>query len=734
MRADQPSAEADRPLSETVDAAPAAPALLRRRIWDWLKSLAWPLVCLFQLGLIAAAFGLGSQLTNPEIAPPSEPAPTVEEKTAYAPAIQQEPLEPEPNRAAQSELDEVDRLIRMGRYELALGLCRSYCDRAVAELRDAFQYRLGLCLEGLGHWDESLACYRRLASHTGVPRTAAIALLGQARVWLRMRRPGESKALLCDLLRRSALPDLREQPFLADARYLLALAAPLEILPNQSPGPFHDNPVTPLTSDWSLERALDWDKPATTGGRKDTGDSSRTPDPSPPAPDAEIIEVRIGQVLLVRIFVHQMPITSLLDRLAEQARLRIEWSARARQQVEGRGVIVALERTAMAEALRVLAEPMGLVWEISGDKLSFKSDEEVSAEQLRALRWSNARQALREAVLTHHRHPLTPAAYLELGDLEAVAGHVDEALVWFGRLIREWPRSPLVVEGQYNLGLLRKRQGDRPSARQAFYHVVDRAPAHELAPLAYWRIGCIYLEEGDAEQALSPLRRALRSGPGSPAHGAAVVTMAAAHLLTDNPRAANAVLLENRELVAHEHYRNAAAFLDTLARYQAATERRQRQREAGDLLAALLAVRDDPLLGAGGLALMGQAYQELGMQEEMVRVYEKALPLLRGPLAAELALALADAYRNGDRPEEAVKLYGRVIAGGPSGAARRARMRLAEIALADKKPQACLKACHELLQEKAGVDVPAVLRLMAGAHEQLGERDKAIRCLEGKLP
>jgi tetratricopeptide (TPR) repeat protein len=705
-------------------------------------------VCLFQMGLIAGAFQLGLRLTGPEAtAPVEEPA---EEHAPLVAPWKQPPLESIQGPAAKGELDEVDRLFRVGRYELGLTLCRSFSNRAVAGLRDAFQYRLALCLEGMGHWDEALTSYRQLASHTASPRTSAIALLGQARIWLRMRRPAEGKALLCDLLRRSALPELHDRPFLADARYLLALAIPLEILPIEQPGPFNDNPVSPLTSDWSLDRELDWDKPETktsppSGGRQPPENHGTQGADGPRLGETsvspEIVEVQPGAAALVRISVNQMPIASLLDRLAEQAHLRIEWTARARQQVEGSSVVVALERTSLTDALRVLAEPLGLVWSIQGGKLAFSSDEEASAEALKRLRLDTARRALREAVLTYQRHPLTPAAYLELGDLEAMAGRIDEALAWYGRLTREWPRSPLVIEAQYNLGLLHSRQGDRSGARQAFYRVVDRAPAHELAPLAYWRIGRIYLDEGDPQQALSPLRRALRSGPGSPTHAAAAITMAVAHLLTDNPRAANAVLLEHRELVSQENYRPAAAFLDTLARFRALTDRRMRQREASDLLTALLAVRDDAIVGPSALVLMGQAYQELGMHEEMVRVYGKALPKLRGPLASELSLALADAwYGRGDsvptadKREAALKLYQKVIAGGPSSGARRARLRLAQIALAEKKTQDCLKCCRELLQEKAGVDVPAVLRLMAGAYEQAGERDKAIRCLSGELP
>lgn len=685
-----------------------------RRGW---KAFFWPLVCLFQVGLIAGTLLLGSDVAESEkpaaVEAPAEPSPLAAGGRTQFP----EPGKLGPTR---SELDDVDCLLRAERYELAVVLCRSSSGRAIAELRDAFQYRLGLCLEGLGRWDEALTAYRKLASHAPSIRTAAVASLGEARIWLRMRRPTESKALLCDLLRRSALAGLRGQQFLADASYLLALAAAFELLPNEPPGPFNDSPVYSVTSDWAFDRALDWDR------------SGRPPEPKPPS-DQEIVEVQRGGDGIVRIFVAQMPLTSLLDRLTKQARLSIEWSAVARRQIEERSLIIALEDVSLPDALRLLVEPLGLAWTLESGKLRLASEEETTPGELRSLRLASARRALRDALRTYPRHPLTAAAYLVVGNLETLAGHLDEALTWYGRLTREWPRSPLVVEAQYNLGLIRWRQNDRAAARQAFYRVVDRAPAHELTPLAYWRIGRTYLEEGEAEQALSPLRRAMHNSTGSPAQAAAVLTSAVAHLLIDNPRAADAVLRDNRELLNRSSYRNTAAFLDTLARFRAA-DRRQRQREASDLLAVLLTVQADPLLGPEGLALMGQAYRELGMHHEMARFYQKALKRLHGPLASKLTLELAEEHWAADRPEAALSLYRTLIAEGSSSEAKCARLRLAQIALVQKKPQDCLKSCRELLQEKTGVDMPAVLRLMAQAYELSGEHAKAIRCLSGQLP
>src|SRR5262249_53098979 len=127
----------------------------------------------------------------------------------------------------------------------------------------------------------------------------------------------------------------------------------------------------------------------------------------------------------------------------------------------------------------------------------------------------------------------------------------------------------------------------------------------------------------DAKEALGPLRQAVASANGSAIQPVAVLTLAAAYLLTDNPRAAHAVLLDNREQVMQEAYRPTAAFLDSLARHRG--DFKIGPPEAGGLLAALLAVGDEPVLGPAGRLLMGQAFRELGMTQQMADLYESAL-------------------------------------------------------------------------------------------------------------
>jgi tetratricopeptide (TPR) repeat protein len=340
---------------------------------------------------------------------------------------------------------------------------------------------------------------------------------------------------------------------------------------------------------------------------------------------------------------------------------------------------------------------------------------------------------LSEAVLYYPGHPLTPFAYLELGNLEAKTGKLDEALAWYSRLAREWPHTPLLIEAHFNRGLIQRRAGENAAARQSFYRVVDRAPGHELAQLAYNHIGRLHLEDDEPDKALSPLRRALVASRDVPVQPSVALTLACAYLLGNNPRAANRVLVENRALVSQLEYRRAAAFLDTLARYRACTDRKLKQRESADLLTCLLTLHDENFLGPPGLLLLAQSYRDLGMNDRLIAFATKALPRLRGPLAIEMSATLADAYYATDKQAQAAALYARVAAGrGPQAVP--ARLRLAEIALKSKNSNECLKWCRRLLQEPGTTDAGVILRLMAGAYELAGERDKAIRCLSGKVP
>ncbi len=710
--------------SPAPESEPAESALPEKRWLTLILRFGWPVLCLFQLGLLVGGYLVWKR--SPTLPETSEGRVQAPRPTARLLAPETAPEALPPPRTPPSDVGRADDLLRSGRYELALALYQPLCEGAAASLRDALQFRVALCLEGLGRWDQAIAAYRALASRSPMQAVAAAAQLGQARAWIRMRRPAEAKVLLGDLIVRSAQPVLRDQPYLVDARYLLGLALTVEALRPGKPGPLVDQAATHTATDWPVERSLDWIAAA-----KDVEAANLEL-----AEDYVVVQ-RIGtnpEGFLVRAAVKQAVVAVLLERLAQECGLHVEWTPRSRQQVVERTVLVRLESLPLVDVLIALADPLGLVCRVQGNVLQLSSEHEAPQETLISYRSALAKRALRDAVLAYPGHSLTPAAYLELGNLEVASARWTEAVAWYERLLKEWPRSPVLTEAYYNLGLAQRWLGDARAARNTFYRVADRAPGHELAPLAYFRIGQLHLEDGETELAILPLRRGVSSSAGSPTQPAAALALAEAYLLTDNPRAAGAVLLENRAVVSLPPYRAVAAFLDALARHRGTADRRQAQREAGGLLGAVLAVQDDTALGPAGKLLVGQAYRDLGMAEQMSVFYEHALRGLRGPLAAEMSYILAESLYTADRRDAALQRFAALAGNEKSQWGPRALLRLAEITLQEKRPQDCLTWCRKLLQQPGATDAATILKLMGKAYEQLGDHPRATRCYMGQLP
>lgn len=722
--------EAPTPSDHRAKAIDPAPPATKATSAD-LSRFLWPVLCLFQFGLILGGIWYGRHSTNT-----SQEERGVTDRLAASVAETVKQLDATPLATPPvGETGRADDFVREGRYEAALAIYESLAANATGSMRDALAYRIALCQEGMGRWDQAIGTFRTIISRSDVVPMTAAAQLGQARTWMRMKRPVEAKVLLYDLLLHSSRPGLRQQmigdgphfetppqPLLADVRYLLALALTLESLPLTRPGPLNEALAPHTAADWKVERVLECANPLKEGTA------------ALPREDALTVQrLRPGaEDLMVSASLPQTPISGLLDHLAERAGLHVQWSPDAEHQAAGRSSTLLFDNLPLPDVLRGLLDPLGLVWRIEGEVLRIMAEPEADRETLHEYRLTVARRSLRDAILAHPGHPLTASAWLELGDLEITAGRLPDGIGWYERLRREQPRSPVVIEALYNLGMTQRRLGDWNAARMAFYQVVDRAPGHELTPLAYLRVGQMYLEEQKPLDAARVLNRATASGAGSPAKPAAVVTLAAAHLMNRNPRAASSAILENRAAVLREPYRSVAGFLDSLARYRAFTDHKEQQREASILLSATLAAQESRVLGVVGKLLIGQAYREMGMNDQMIQVYEKALPEARGPLAAEMAFTLAEGLLADNKHEEGVRRLTQLADSKDPAWAARARFLLAQIALDASQPQDCLHWCRDLLKDQEHIDIKAVLKLMGHAHEQRGDHARAAQFFQGR--
>ena len=673
--------------------------------------------------IILVLFSAGFVCSYSFLGPADAPEPSAHNTDAAPPvALPQEPAPVPPAAAIVRDLKTGDTLLREGRFDAALALYERV-DGGPPPRVELLHLRIGMCLEGLGRWEDALSAYR-FAAGRGTPEVVRTALLGQARTLIRLGHVDEAKNVLYASLLRSAAPDLDDPEFLAEGRFLLALALSFNAMPRVRATPLEDVLVRPSLQPWKLQTALPWDKePAAAKKRKDMP-AAIVVQKGTPAAEKRLVDIRVEQSDVARV----------LEDLTKLGGLKITWSKAARQRVQGRTVRIRLNDWPFLDVVRALTSPLNLRASVKDAVLHVLTDEEGAKTQLISYRMETAESALHTAVLMHPRHPLTPAAYLELGSLEAAAGQLAKAVAWYERLIKGWPRSVFLVEANYNAGMLYRKQGRLEKARKAFYRVVDHNPGHELTPLSLLHIGEMLLNEGDAQGALSPLRRAAAASSGSSAQAAAVITLAAAYVMTDNPLDANTLLRKNRDVLAEKTYRPTAAFLDAYALFRSSVARRETRREAPAVLAALLDLRDRQILGTPGKYLIGKAYGDLGMWLEVIQTYEKLIGTSKNKLGNEMTFRMAEALYKVEKGAEAVPLLTNLAGTKDVQWSAAARFQLAVIALNENRPQDCLRECLRLWQERQPVDRPALLHLMGESYARLGDHERAARCYAGKPP
>lgn len=656
---------------------------------------------------------------------PVEPEPTAKAPPTQAaapdPADEEEPSkESLPNRLRHS-----DQWLGEGSFAKALASNRKLLAEAGPQGSGPLHYRIALCQEGLGGFEQALRSYRRAVADPSFARGHFAAQLAQARLLLRLGRDAETRHLLYALLLASEAP--HAPPALrSDVRYLLALAL-ARAAPQPRPDALAARAVSPSVVGSNLPRDLA-DLPGLTAAST-----------AATKPAADVLDVLPGEApaerVIARTVLHPQPALPALDRLAKETGLRLEWTGRALAHVGERSLHLALSRWKAGDLFRTLADALDLVCQVEADRVRLAAADEVSAELRAAFRRSAADRALRAALKAAQDHELAAAASLQLGNLELTAGRTTEAAAWYEKAIARSPAAPLAVPAHYNLGLVLGDRGDHTRARAAHFAAVDHSPGHELAASAYLEIGRLDLETGEPRRAAALLRRAQANYPGAAVQPHLTLMLAAAYLLADDLDAAHASLISRRRSVDRRPYKAMAAALDALALYRRARRVGPARLETAELVATLLQRPRDPALGAIGTLLLVQACREVGLWDEAARRCALERPHVRGPLAPALQFAHAEALIQLQRDDEALPLLRDLDASVRTGRwANAARLELAAVDLRAGKAEECQRRCAELWQAGRTVETTRLLQLWGAALEQLGDYERAARCFSGEPP
>lgn len=293
--------------------------------------------------------------------------------------------------------------------------------------------------------------------------------------------------------------------------------------------------------------------------------------------------------------------------------------------------------------------------------------------------------------------------------------------------------TPKSVVAAFNLGIAQFRRRDYHEASRSLGRFIDGRTHDAETSRALWLRGRALLELGDGELAALDFKRAADL-PGSPelrAWSAALLGMA--QLQANRPDLAARDLFLRRELFYPGMARTEAGFVVALARVESLRSDESWDREALFMLRALESLNPETeWLGTCGRMLIGRAYERLGMLDQAIDAYERALHAdMQDPFASEMRLALADCLRDVGREDDARSLLEEMQHSESKPWAKQAALRLAEWELTQHRPDECLAICRELLP---GEPSPApILRLMGQAYELAGQHGQAAQCFAGLL-
>ncbi len=94
-------------------------------------------------------------------------------------------------------------------------------------------------------------------------------------------------------------------------------------------------------------------------------------------------------------------------------------------------------------------------------------------------------------------------------------GAYTSARLGFEELVDRFPNDPLAPEARYYLADIQEQEGDTQGAIQGFLRVQEFHPTAERVPDALYRVGMLYRQAGDRDEARRYLERVVNTWPES---------------------------------------------------------------------------------------------------------------------------------------------------------------------------------------------------------------------------
>lgn len=169
-----------------------------------------------------------------------------------------------------------------------------------------------------------------------------------------------------------------------------------------------------------------------------------------------------------------------------------------------RGLVLHLEKK-YRETVDVLEPTMT---EIRRPALVAEARYLIGASQLQLNQYQEAAASLEASIAAQADWRQADETLLALSRAYSQLKDLEKAKATVGRLITQFPKSPVLDKAHYRLGEYAYLSGDHAAAAAAYRKVIDNWPQSPLAPYALHELGCAQMDLGDnagAEQSLSAL-------------------------------------------------------------------------------------------------------------------------------------------------------------------------------------------------------------------------------------
>ncbi|MCA9150571.1 MAG: tetratricopeptide repeat protein, partial [Planctomycetales bacterium] len=611
----------------------------------------------------------------------------------------------------------VDKQILAGKYTDATTLISRLAEEGDTSVQ--LRYRRALVAEFLRDFDEAQRQYMSLLDDaTGRLQNAA--RLGRARCLIELGRPDAARLLLySQLLRDSGQGDAAGSVLHACAKLLGRDVQPV------GDNLLDDNVIlhhsTAFNQDHLLYVYNDIARPTAP-----LASGFRVMDKFGDQPDTIQIECRFDGATVIDV----------LQDATEQLAYSMVLDSDAMRVFSSRTATIAVRDMNLAIFLDALLEPSGYTWAVKDGRLHVHGVDDLSRSALQQLRIVQANRMCRTALALYPDGPESLSTYLTLGNISFWTGQLEDAVSAYRELERRAEGRDPGYAVPFNLAKAYLNQNLRREARTAFFRVVDATPGGSVQAVAHAYIGRLFLEERSIPYATRELARGISFAADEDVLRTCVETLSCAYLLEANPEVANQTLMDHRSLLQEEPWRSKAAFLSALARTRAATGDTDRLRRKRELSASLEAVMPGRFFGSVGYQLVGEAYQDLELVDQMAAVYTEGIERtkphgLRGEMMFNVAQYLYDTGR-WDQLEPWFKQF---EAEGLLDGVRWTKLRRAEIAYKKGDFDDCMARCYDAMTiELQEADKKIVLTLMGNIFERQRDYYKAALCFAGMVP